>query len=47
LITGTDEIRNWKHVGFFTCLGLSIFGFGVAAITIPVLPEMLDAIEEA
>jgi len=47
LITGTDEIRGWKHVGFFTCLGLSIFGIGIASVNIPVLPEMLDAIEES
>ena len=30
----------------FTLIGLGIFGIGMGMVTIPVMPEILDAIEE-
>ena len=47
LITGTDELSTWYNPGFFVIFGLIIFGFATAMVTIPVMPEILDAIEEA
>mmetsp|Transcript_11514 Transcript_11514/g.17353 ORF Transcript_11514/g.17353 Transcript_11514/m.17353 type:complete len:134 (+) Transcript_11514:905-1306(+) len=46
LITGTDGLSNWYNPGFFVVVGLIIFGFATAMVTIPVMPEILDAIEE-
>ena len=45
IITGTVNLGTFKNVPFFIVLGLTTFGFGLAMVTIPVLPEMLDSIE--
>lgn len=47
LTTGLDKIYSFENPGAFTLLGLSIFGFGFAMISIPVMPEILDAIEDS
>ena len=46
LITGLDKIYSFENPGAFTLAGLAIFGFGFAMISIPVMPEILDAIED-
>jgi len=46
LITGLDKIYSFSNPGAFTIIGLSVFGFGFAQISIPVMPEILEAIEE-
>ena len=46
LITGLDKVYNFENPGFFTIIGLAVFGVGFAQISIPVMPEILEAIEE-
>ena len=46
MISGIENVKGWYNPGFFALIGLSIFGFGTAMVTIPVLPEILDAVEE-
>jgi hypothetical protein len=46
LITGLDEVNYWYNPGFFAIFGLCIFGFGTAMVTIPVMPEILEGIEQ-
>ena len=45
LVTGLDKIYSFENPGAFTLIGLAIYGFGFAKITIPVMPEILEAIE--
>jgi MFS family permease len=47
LITGLDHIYSFVDPGAFTIAGLAVFGFGFAMITIPVMPEILESIEES
>jgi len=35
-----------KDYMYFIFLGYSVFGFGFAMITIPLMPEILDSIED-
>lgn len=46
MITGLDRVYDFENPGLFTCLGLIVFGIGFANITIPIMPEILEAIEE-
>jgi hypothetical protein len=40
-------LRNvFENPGFFSVIGLAIFGIGMGFVTIPVMPEILDSIEE-
>lgn len=41
---GTSPILNFKDTAKWIFAGLSLCGFSAAAITIPLLPEMLDQI---
>lgn len=45
IITGMDECLGYYNPGFFVVLGLSIFGFGTAMISIPIMPEALEGVE--
>ena len=46
MITGLDRVYDFENPGFFTVVGLIIFGFGFSMITIPIMPEILNAVEE-
>ena len=46
MITGLDRVYDFENPGFFTVLGLIVFGLGFACITIPIMPEILEAVEE-
>jgi len=37
---------NWHLTVLFTIVGLVLFGCGMAMVTIPVMPEILEGIEE-
>lgn len=45
-VTGFDNRGDWKLTVGFTLLGLVLFGVGTAMVTIPIMPEILEAIEE-
>lgn len=45
MITGFDKMGYWYNPGFFSIFGLIIYGFGMSAVTLPVMPEILDGIE--
>lgn len=47
MISGFDEIHNWGNPAFYTIVGLIFFGIGMAMMTIPLVPEILEAIEES
>ena len=44
-ISGRETILHWDYVPAFVLLGIGIFGCGMAMITIPVIPEILEGIE--
>ena len=46
MITGLDRVYDFENPGLFTVIGLVIFGVGFANITIPIMPEILEAVEE-
>lgn len=46
-MTGISDERTGHHTSAFVILGIAIFGFSFSMITIPVMPEILEAIEEA
>lgn len=46
LMTGITNLKEGHHTSAFVILGIIIFGFGFAMLTIPVMPEILEAIEE-
>ena len=46
MITGLDRVYDFENPGVFTVLGLIVFGLGFASITIPIMPEILEAVEE-
>ena len=46
MITGLDRVYDIENPGLFTVLGLIVFGIGFANITIPIMPEILEAVEE-
>lgn len=46
MITGMDRIYDFENPGIFTILGLIVFGVGFANITIPIMPEILEAVEQ-
>lgn len=37
---------DYHHTGAFVLAGTAIFGVGFAMVTIPVMPEILEAVEE-
>lgn len=45
IITGMDECLGYRNPGFFVVVGLSVFGFGTAMATIPIMPEALEGVE--
>jgi len=46
MIGGNEYIREYQKETFFILWGLIIIGMSAGMVTIPVLPEMLDAINE-
>jgi MFS family permease len=46
MIGGNDYVREYNKETFFILWGLIIIGMSAGMVTIPVLPEMLDAINE-
>ena len=46
IVSGTEKLHDFENPGVFTLIGLAIFGIGMGMVTIPVMPEILDAIEE-
>lgn len=46
MIGGNDYIREFKKESYFILFGLILIGISAGMVTIPVLPEMLDAINE-
>ena len=46
MIGGNEYIRSYNKESFFILWGLIIIGVSTGMVTIPVLPEMLDAINE-
>ena len=46
MIGGNEYIRAFNKETFFILWGLIIIGFSAGMVTIPILPEMLDAIAE-
>ena len=46
MISGFDGTRNWVNPAFYTIIGLIFFGIGMSMVTIPLIPEILEAIEE-
>ena len=47
MTTGIIVIGSLHSITFFIITGLAGFGLGFALVTIPILPEMLDGIEES
>ena len=47
MISGFDGTHNWVNPAFYTIVGLIFFGIGMAMVTIPLIPEILEAIEES
>ena len=45
-LLGVEGIYHWYNPGLFIMIGSCFFGFGMALITLPVMPEILEAIEE-
>jgi MFS family permease len=46
MIGGSDQLFEFQKQPVFVFLGLCIIGLSSGMITIPVLPEMLEAVEE-
>ena len=46
MIGGSDSIIEFQKQPVFIFLGLCMIGLSAGMVTIPVLPEMLEAIEE-
>lgn len=46
MIGGSDQLFEFQKQPVFVFLGLCIIGLSVGMITIPVLPEMLEAVKE-
>ena len=45
LMIGGSDLMSFQRQPVFIFLGLIIMGFGISLISIPILPEMLEAIE--
>ena len=45
-ISGIDQIENWYSPGIFTLLGVSMIGLGTGQALIPIMPEILEGIEQ-
>ena len=46
MISGFDGVYNWVNPVFYSIIGLIFFGIGMAMVTIPLVPEILEAVEE-
>lgn len=46
-LVGTSKLIGIYNSPIFIILGLAIMGFGCGMIIIPVLPDMIDAVEES
>lgn len=46
VISGQGSLFNYGNAGIFAIIGLTIFGFGTTFVTIPIMPEILDSIDE-
>lgn len=45
-LVGTSKILGFYNSPAFVIIGLAIMGFGAGMIIIPILPDMLESIEE-
>lgn len=45
-LVGTSKIIGIYNSSAFIIIGLAIMGFGAGMIIIPILPDMLESIEE-
>ena len=46
LLTGPSEVLGLYNSPAFIILGLSVMGFGGGLIIIPVMPDMIEAVDE-
>ena len=46
LFTGLESKLDFHYTSAFVLLGTAVFGIGFAMVTIPVMPEILEAVEE-
>lgn len=46
LISGIDKIKNWYKPGFFSLFGISLIGLGTGCAMIPIMPEILEGLED-
>lgn len=46
MISGIDQIEKWYNPGFFSLFGISCIGLGTGCAMIPIMPEILEGIEE-
>lgn len=46
LLVGTAKILGFQNSSAYIIIGLAIMGFGAAMIIIPILPDMLEAVEQ-
>jgi MFS family permease len=46
LFTGLESKLDFHHTSAFVLVGTAIFGIGFAMVTIPVMPEILEAVED-
>jgi len=45
-VMGIDNQGKWRLTAIFSILGLTIFGSSIALVAIPLMPEILESIEE-
>lgn len=45
-LVGTSKILGFYNSPAFIIIGLAVMGFGAGMIIIPILPDMLESIEE-
>lgn len=46
LISGIDQVENWYNPGVFSLFGISLIGLGAGTTMIPIMPEILEGIED-
>ena len=46
IITGIDQFNHWQNPLFFSILGCTFVGLGSGVAMIPIMPEILEGIEE-
>ena len=45
LLVGTSKVFGFSNPSAYIIIGLAVMGFGAAMIIIPILPDMLEAVE--